>query len=608
MNCSHNKTQHSGLKRLLLLFLLLLVSAVSVQTSSASDENPRLGHFRVVGAQRFSSQKIMKWLALKSGDTVVVPDLLQRCKTVLLRLQEAGYYFARIDSVESAFSTDSATVDVSVHLTPGELVRVSAYTVRGVPEEQKAVLHLLRLQVGKIFRPVLLEQDIEMLLQRFENSGFPYCRVVLDEIAWKRVEPGAQAGLSVSLEVEPGAKVSISEIVILGNSHTKNQTILRELPVAIADFYQQSHVDQIPTELMNLGFFKWVNPAHLELLNDGSGRLIVELAEGNQNLFDGIVGYNPATTRSAGFLTGMVDFKFGNLFGTGRQLAARWERRSRETQALDFGYTEPWIAGLPIEGTFRFQQLIQDTTYIEREVTLGARYRISRSLRLTAGISRSEVSPDSVGTVRFGIQPSSRFNFSLGIAFGNIDHPINPMRGVVYETTFRWSGKSSGSTPADSSLQTEITSATQKHLAIDFESYLPLFRWQVLAIGLHGREVKSNASITPIPDQYRFGGARTLRGYREQQFRGERVVWTNIEYRYILGTRSRVFLFGDAGYFSLREFAPAGEIVEKNNLKIGYGFGVRLDTRLGLVAIDFGLGEEDNLSSAKVHIGLINEF
>ena len=42
--------------------------------------------------------------------------------------------------------------------------------------------------------------------------------------------------------------------------------------------------------------------------------------------------------------------------------------------------------------------------------------------------------------------------------------------------------------------------------------------------------------------------------------------------------------------------------------KVGYGIGLRLETRLGLFGIDYGLGEGDRLSNGKVHIRLINEF
>ena len=108
----------------------------------------------------------------------------------------------------------------------------------------------------------------------------------------------------------------------------------------------------------------------------------------------------------------------------------------------------------------------------------------------------------------------------------------------------------------------------------------------------------------PITDQFRFGGARTLRGYRENQFNGSKVAWANLEYRYLLARRSRVFVFLDSGYYWRR--LDSGESVE--GYKLGYGFGLRIETGLGIISVDYGLGEGDGILAGKVHVGLINQF
>ena len=39
-----------------------------------------------------------------------------------------------------------------------------------------------------------------------------------------------------------------------------------------------------------------------------------------------------------------------------------------------------------------------------------------------------------------------------------------------------------------------------------------------------------------------------------------------------------------------------------------YGFGIRIETRLGLFGVDYGLGEGDSFLQGKVHVGLVNWF
>jgi outer membrane protein assembly factor BamA len=126
-----------------------------------------------------------------------------------------------------------------------------------------------------------------------------------------------------------------------------------------------------------------------------------------------------------------------------------------------------------------------------------------------------------------------------------------------------------------------------------------------LALSFHGRRISSSEKFIPIPDQYRLGGTRSLRGYREDQFRGSTIAWSNMEYRYILGPRSRAFVFCDVGYYHAENSNGVSE-----DLKIGYGFGVRLETGLGIMGIDYGLayGEKTGLMSGLLHVGLVNEF
>ena len=106
---------------------------------------------------------------------------------------------------------------------------------------------------------------------------------------------------------------------------------------------------------------------------------------------------------------------------------------------------------------------------------------------------------------------------------------------------------------------------------------------------------------------YRFGGMRTLRGYRESQFLGSRVAWSNTEYRFILARRSFFYVFVDGGYY-LRPADDVRGIARTDAFKYGYGLGLQLETGLGNLGVSFALGQGDSFSNGKIHFGLINEF
>ncbi len=581
--------------------LILGVRALSV--SAAPAHKAALKSFRFHGLNRVSKSKVVAWSGFQKGALLTEKMVIDRCLKTLQHFREAGYYFAGIDSVNYRFNKDSTQTEIDIFFDEGDLLYVQDFQITGLPQENEALFDDLQTRHGEPFSSDKLEGDIEWILNFFEETGYPFCQVKVEKLDLIK---GEQPGISIWLQMKTGRQVTIDQIEVHGNELTKANVILREIGTHVGEIYDQRKIDNIKPKLEKLELFKWVNPPKLVVSEGGKGKLVIELAEGNYNRFDGVVGYNPGTATESGFLTGFLNFSFGNLFGTARQIDARWERRTEKTQNLYFRYLEPWVGGIPLRTSFHFQQLIRDTSYVERGVGLELRYFYSDRFSLFSEVSSRTISPDSLGALRLGVQPSSAVNLKIGFSFSTLDNYLNPGKGVQYQTAFAWSRKNIKTNAGQEKFEPQ-GNVNQKRISIDFESYFSLFKWQVLAVGLHGRKISSGEAVVPLSDQYRFGGTLTLRGYREDQFRGTSIGWGNFEYRYLLGPLSRFFLFLDVGYFSLDKLQNNSKL-SVSDRKIGYGFGLRLDTKLGLLGIDYGLGEGDSFSNAKIHIGLKNEF
>lgn len=556
---------------------------------------------KIFGNRHFSQSEILSWLKLRKGDAVSEVEIYKVRAQVLERFKEFGFYFAQVDSVHFVYPRDSSQVEVSLYLSEGCRLKVAQMKLTGLNGNDE-ISDDLRTRPGRHFQHQQLEEDIDAIVRHFEERGYPYCQVKITQLDFHGVDEMEEPTVDITLQVDPGPLVTIGAIETRGNELTKDYVIRREAGIRVGQIYNQRRLDKISQRLLRLGYFKWVNPPKLEWQRDGTGKLIIELAEGSSNRFDGVLGYNPATQNSGGFFTGLIDISFRNLLGTGRQIDARWERRTAKTQQLRFRYLEPWVAGVPLNAAVSFEQLIQDTIFVQREFALELRYVFNENLALISYISNRSISPDSLGQALFGIPASRSLNLGVGLRLTTLDFPLNPQRGIHYETTFEWGRKS-----IDSVDDAADESFNQKRIAIDFETFFSPLRWQVFAIGLHGRQITSGEDVISITDQYRLGGTRTLRGYREEQFRGSRIAWSSVEYRYLLNRYSRFFVFLDAGYFFLQE-RPAGSVLKFEDALIGYGVGLRLDTRLGFFGIDYGLGQGDGLSNGKVHISLTNEF
>lgn len=563
----------------------------------------QISALQLAGNQAFTDAQITEILGWSRGANFDENRLIPLCQNLLQTYLADGYPFAAIDSVIYRYSADSGQVHLSLFISEGPKVRLDKLHWTAA---DAAIVSKIRQKMvtrpGQPFSSAHLQDDMESALSVLENSGYPYAMIALDTIRIQNRTDHTSA-LQLSLTAQPGPLVRIDEIRIFGNTATRHRVIIRELRLKYGESFDQRRIEKIPGRLMRLGFFRQVEKPNIILGDNNRGILQIKVEEGNASKLDGLLGYNPGSDLSPGYFTGLLDLTLGNLLGTGRSLAAHWQKRDRNTQEFSFGYREPWILGYPVHAGAAFEQLIQDTSYIQRSWRFQSELPLLENLTGFLGIRRTTVQPDSLGSILWGIPASRTLAVSIGIDYDTRDDRINPRTGLRYHTNYEFGRKKNlGVTEQIQDFALRPNTNNEK-LALDFEWNIPVLKYQVLSLALHGRQSKSNEQVIPITDQFRFGGARTLRGYREEQFRGSRVTWSNIEYRYLLGKRSRAFIFLDSGYYWRKEAANSTE-----GAKVGYGFGLRIETGLGILGVDYGLGQGDGLMNGKVHVGLVNQF
>ncbi|MBN2355703.1 BamA/TamA family outer membrane protein [candidate division KSB1 bacterium] len=581
-------------------FLIILVTAAFVYP----EEGQRVTRIRDIifhGVNRIPLQEVKTWFGLRPDMPYNPADLIKRGEDLLRNYAEQDFFFARIDSITFHMERDSSRVDVRVYVHEGRPVQLGTLQLVGI-DSIKALQLKSRFdsKAGQTFQLNRMEADIDDALGQMEKDGHPFCRFELQRVTLDSVSE-KQQGFSLNWKVIYGPQLYLREILVIGNKITKQNVIVREIRIKPGDKYQPGKVARVKSRLMRTGYFTRVSEPEIYLSSGQDGGMLIRVEEGNASRFDGVIGYNPGSGSGKGYFTGLIDISLGNLFGTGRALQAHWQKRDRKTQDIKLYYREPWVAGYPLHLGIGFTQLIQDTTYVQREVICDINLPLYENLALTAQLNRVEVSPDSLGSYQFGLLHSRTLAASIGVEYDSRDDRINPKHGVYYQTLFQ-SGSKKNYGPAEL-VEGTRKNISNKRMTLDFELYTPLFNRQILAWFLHGRQIRSNEKSIPLPDQFRLGGAKSLRGYREDQFRGTEVAWTTLEYRYWLGRRSRAFVFADYGYYGSRD-----DDSRTGRYKLGYGIGFRLQTGLGVMSIDYGLGYGDDLLNGKIHVGLINEF
>ena len=568
----------------------------------------RIASVGVRGNSHFSQRELLQALPIAAGREYSVAALRGADSVLIARYRSDGFYFARIDSLAHQFSPDSQSVALTYYLHEGEQAVLREFVLRGVnsfpPDEVKGGFET---STGRPLSQSALEADFDNLLTRYENTGRPLAAVHVDSI---RIDSTEGSGIRLAATVNEGPKVYLKEITAEGNTSTKSYVIAREASIHGAEVYDQEKVERYRRKLERLGMFSSVGEPRLYLFHDPSGSdsvgggLVVPVQEGSTNSFDGIIGYAPPTGNGqSGYLTGNVLVSMRNLFGSGRKAMVQWQRENPYTQQIEAHYEEPWVAGYPVNLGAGIFQRKQDSTYIKTQYTLRADLSLTDELSLAGTLTDESVDP-SADLNYFTVFESSLLSLGGEIHYDTRDNVLSPRSGVNYSTTYSRGSKRISGPPQYLELATGQNFLVEQ-FTVDLETYLPTFTRQVLLVGFHGRKISS--SQLEMSDLFQIGGINSVRGYRENQFFGSQVVWSNLEYRFLVGRYSSLFGFVDGGYFS-RPPDLIHEIASQEKLLYGYGIGTNLETSLGIFRVSFALGEGDSFSTAKIHFGLANSF
>jgi outer membrane protein insertion porin family len=567
---------------------LLLFIIISCRTFS-QHASPLVRQITVSGNHYFSERQLLDEFPIKVNEQFFPVSLQQSLQTLTGLYHENGFYFVQVAVAMVSFNDDSSQVEIAIAIEEGEQIEIGVIEMQGNSVFQSDdVLAQFDTRSGTFLQKRVLERDVDQLLSRYERVGFPFASVRVESI-----EPymeNNETKLKLLLTIHEGEEVQINEIRVHGNKETKESVIVRETGIRLGETFDQEYVEKIPRRLRRMNIFSSVAEPELYVGKNGGG-ITINVVEGNSNLFDGVVGYAPGTTAGeSGYFTGLVNVSMRNLFGTARKLFVRWQKDERNSQEMGLKYIEPWLFNLPLDLSGEFQQRQQDTLYVRRFFSRKLDVRLTESLLVGGIITTESVIPSSTSS----LLNSRTFTTGVELLYDSRDDIVSPTDGILYRNDYHIGSKTYGS-----------NKTTVQKIHLDTEFYSELFERQVTMFGIHARQLTSGN--IEVSDLYRFGGATTLRGYRENQFLGSRVAWTNTEYRFLLARRSFVYGFFDTGYF----FLPGDDVKGISSLerfKYGYGVGVRLETGLGNIGVSVALGEGDSFSQSKVHVGLVNEF
>ena len=597
----------------------------------------RIWQLRFNGNHHLNQDRLIKLFGWEKEKGYTRAEIIEGFERIIAAYREAGYVFAETSAniermPENTETSNAADMAITVTIVEGKQIRIGEVTLVGNKRFSEAEIRdQLSLRQGKLFTLTALEQGMERLQTLYSEYGYPKV-----EIAPKDFQFSAETGtVDFQLNIREGAQVQIGEVKLSGVKKTKTEVVLREIPVKPNQRFDQRDIDASYRRLRNLGYFYQINPNVLEAgAAEDKINFHAHVTEAKTGRLSGVIGYAPpdSETDAAPQLTGILEARETNLLGTGRQVNLYW--KSGLLKIFRLGYAEPWIFGKPVTigveyGQFKQQnpnrtQLSEisynDTEILseERSGNISATTHFGRVFegRMTLGYKQINVpntglpstptpsldaqtpvfsNPDAMTTTQPTPYSGTKYSIAFRLTRDTRDYFLNPTRGRRDSVA----------------IEVSRSDFQLRKAWLSLQQYFPTWRKQTVAVELHGAaawgftaQLASRSDIViPPTELFYLGGATTLRGYDEDWFSGPRRVYANLEYRFLVGPDSQIFVFTDLGAVTLIEKPSVFD-----RLRIGYGVGARLESKGGILRVNYGLAAGDSPLRGKIHVNLGASF
>ncbi|MCY3741216.1 MAG: BamA/TamA family outer membrane protein [Candidatus Poribacteria bacterium] len=602
-------------------------STLDKETADKTQPYYRIHQLRFNGNHHLNKDRLIKLFGWEKEKGYTRAEIIEGFERIVTAYREASFVFAEmslnIERVsENTETSNAADMAITVMIVEGKRVRIGEFTLAGNERfSETEIRDQLGLRRGKLFTPVALEQAVERIQTLYSEYGYPTV-----EIAPKNFQFSAETGtVDFQLNIQEGAQVQIGEVKISGLQKTKTPVVLREILVKPNQRFDQRDIDASYRRLRNLGYFYQINPNVLEAgVTADRINFHAQVTEAKTGRLSGVIGYAPPDSEvdTAPQLTGVLEARETNLLGTGRQVNFYW--KSGLLKIFRIGYAEPWIFGKPVTigveyGQFKQQNpnraQLSGNSYDETETVseeqsgnVSATTNFGRVFEGSMTLGYKRINVPNIGlpsTPTPSLDPQTRVFSNLNAI---TSRQLTPYSGTKYSVAFRLTRDTrdyflNPTRGRRDSIAIEVSrSDFQLRKAwLSLQQYFPTWRKQTVAVELHGAAAWG-VNIPPT-ELFYLGGATTLRGYDEDWFSGPRRVYLNLEYRFLVGPDSQIFGFTDLGAVTLIETPSVFD-----RLRVGYGIGARLESKGGILRINYGLAAGDSPLRGKIHVNLGASF
>jgi outer membrane protein assembly factor BamA len=536
-------------------------------------------------------------------------------------LQAKGYVTASVDSIR--YDSNFARIV----LYTGELYRWALLDTKSIePGLLDAAGWREKMFAGKPIDFGQVQFLQEKMLDRLENTGYPFARIYLDSLQLDNDK------VSAVVKIFKGPLYKIDSIRVYGNAKISGNYLQQYLNLPNGSIYSKEKLAQVNKKIRELTYLEEERPADLTMLATGSV-LNMYLRQKKSSQVNVLIGFLPNNDQLASkklLLTGEANILLRNAFGAGETIGLNWQQIQVKSPRLNLLYQHPYLFHSPFGLDFSFDIFKKDSNFLNVNFQFGAQYTLNNKQsgklffqRFQTIVSTGGVNPALIIQSRRlpDVADISSLNLGLDYEYNSTDYRLNPKKGNEFRIITTIGTKTLKKNneileikdPNDPSYDFEKLYDTiklktyQLRVRASAARYFPLGKQSTLKTAVNAGVFQSGNVFRN--ELFQLGGYKLLRGFDEEsQYLSHFVIGT-LEYRllYITGQNSYFYALLDGGWGQNNSASP-----RLSYTYIGTGLGIAFETKAGIFNLAWGLGKRNdtdfNLRQSKIHFGFVNYF
>ncbi len=559
------------------------------------NEGPRvqLDKIKISGNHAVKADDIKGVMDLKESGifrkTRVTKDAIdQDIERIRAFYESKGFLKAKVKAQDIEFSPDRTKADLPIAIDEGPRTIISLIDFKG---NSRIGADKLRAAIaekpGEPFSPQQEKDDQNSVLSLYSQKGF--VRAAVDS---EKKFSADNTKVAVVFDISEGIEERAGTIILRGNEQAKDKVVLRELLIKTGDPLDYEKILKSQQRIYKLGFFSEVKiqpvePEKVQPVKD----LLVTVKERDAGAVEVGAGYGDYD-RYRGF----AEVSYKDLWGLGHRISLRGEASTKEGKGL-LTYRWPWFMDKALD--YRTSLVYLDShkpSYHIIDFILNTGFDKSFGDHITTSLAY-QYEKVKLGAIRPGAvlapedqRKSSIASISPSAIFDYRDNPFNPTRGSMYAVIIKGAFKYIGST------------VDMLKMTAQGSWYIPIYKKIIFGFSARGGIAgwPSGPFNVPISERFFLGGASSLRGYTYESVAptakdgtpagGDSMALFNTEVRFPLPYGFGFVTFLDAGNVWLIHKPEEGFVqTGVNGLRYGAGVGIRYDTPVGPLRLDYGI-------------------